>query len=287
MQKSYHKQIKVIYIDPPYNTGKEFIYPDNYQDNLDTYLEYTGQKDSEGRKFGTNTETTGRYHTNWLNMMYPRLKLARNLLRDDGVIFISIDDNEAANLRKLCDEIFGEENFVSNVIWQSRTSISNDQEISLNHNHTLIYSKNREQLVFHGEPLNKSEYSNPDQDPRGPWKLVPIDANKPGGNTLYPIINPKTKNEYYPPNNRSWAMNSKDYQKLFDDGRIKFGMNDDSAPKKKLYLKERIEKGDSKTPSSILLNAGTTKSGTTELMDIFDGKKYLITLNQQVLSRDY
>jgi adenine-specific DNA-methyltransferase len=273
MQKSYHKQVKMIYIDPPYNTGKEFIYPDNYQDNLDTYLEYTGQKDSEGRKFGTNTETTGRYHTNWLNMMYPRLKLARNLLRDDGVIFISIDDNEVANLRKLCDEIFGEENFVSNVIWQSRTSISNDQEISLNHNHTLIYSKNREQLVFHGEPLNKSEYSNPDQDPRGPWKLVPIDANKPGGDTLYPIINPKTKNEYYPPNNRSWAMNSKDYQKLFDDGRIKFGMNDDSAPKKKLYLKERIEKGDSKTPSSILLNAGTTKSGTTELMDIFDGKK--------------
>ncbi len=201
------------------------------------------------------------------------MKLARNLLRDDGVIFISIDDNEVANLRKLCDEIFGEEGFVANVVWQSRTSISNDQEVSLNHNHTLIYSKKRDQLVFHGEPLNESEYSNPDQDPRGPWKLVPIDANKPGGDTLYPIINPKTNAEYYPPNNRSWAMNRKDYQRLFEDGRIKFGMNDDSAPKKKLYLNERIEKGDSKTPSSVLLNAGTTKSGTTELMDIFNGKK--------------
>ncbi|MGI9213022.1 MAG: site-specific DNA-methyltransferase, partial [Methylococcaceae bacterium] len=132
LQKSYHKQVKMIYIDPPYNTGKEFIYPDNYKDNLDTYLEYTGQKDSEGRKFGTNAETSGRYHTNWLNMMYPRLKLARNLLRDDGVIFISIDDNEVANLRKLCDEIFGEENFVGNIIWRNVTD-NNPTNIATEH----------------------------------------------------------------------------------------------------------------------------------------------------------
>ena len=118
LQKSYHKQVKMIYIDPPYNTGKEFIYPDNYKDNLDTYLQYTHQKDEDGRKFGTNADTSGRYHTNWLNMMYPRLKLARNLLRDDGVIFISIDDHELSNLQKLCDEIFGEENSLAIIIWQ-------------------------------------------------------------------------------------------------------------------------------------------------------------------------
>ena len=263
----------MIYIDPPYNTGKEFIYPDKCSDTLDTYLKYTGQVDDEGMKFSSNTEVGGRKHTNWINMMYPRLKLARSLLQDNGVIFISIDENEQDNLKKLCDEIYGEENFVANIIWQSRTSISNDQEVSLNHNHTLVYSKVRERLLFYGEPLNSEEYSNPDDDPRGPWKLVPIDANKPGGDTLYPIINPKTEKEYIPPNGRSWSMNSKDYQKLFEDNRIKFGMNDDSAPKKKLFLKERELKGDTKTPSSLLLDAGTTKSGTTELMELFDGKK--------------
>ena len=115
LQKSYHKQVKMIYIDPPYNTGNEFIYPDNYQDNLDTYLQYTHQQDETGRKFGTNAETSGRYHTNWLNMMFPRLKLARNLLQDDGVIFISIDDNEVTNLRKICDEVFGEDNFIGSM----------------------------------------------------------------------------------------------------------------------------------------------------------------------------
>ncbi|MCO6413228.1 MAG: site-specific DNA-methyltransferase [Thiogranum sp.] len=273
LQKSYANKIKMIYIDPPYNTGKEFIYPDKFSDTLDTYLKYTGQKDAEGMKFSSNTEVGGRKHTNWLNMMYPRLRLARSLLRDNGVIFVSIDENEQANLKKICDEIFGEENFVANIIWQSRTSISNDQEVSLNHNHTLVYSKVRERLLFYGEPLKREEYSNPDNDSRGPWKLVPIDANKPGGDTLYPIINPHTGKEYYPPNGRSWSMNSKDYQKLFEDNRIKFGMSDDSAPKKKLFLRERELKGDTKTPSSLLLDAGTTKSGTTELMELFDGKK--------------
>ena len=142
LQKSYHKQVKMIYIDPPYNTGKEFIYPDNYQDNLDTYLEYTGQKDSEGRKFGTNAETSGRYHTNWLNMMYPRLKLARNLLRDDGVIFISIDENEQANLKRLCEDVFGENNFAGEIVWKN--SSKNDQSyISIQHEYILCFVKSK------------------------------------------------------------------------------------------------------------------------------------------------
>src|SRR5690554_5820594 len=162
LQKSYFNQVKMIYIDPPYNTGKDFVYKDDFKDNLANYQRLTGQRDEDGNPLFTNSDSAGRYHSNWLNMMYPRLKLARNLLRDDGVIFISIDDNEVHNLRKICDEIFGEDNFVANQVWQSRTSISDDHEVSMNHNHTLIYAKNYLSLKFYGERLNESEYDNRD-----------------------------------------------------------------------------------------------------------------------------
>jgi adenine-specific DNA-methyltransferase len=180
LQKSYHKQVKMIYIDPPYNTGKEFIYPDNYKDNLDTYLEYTGQKDSEGRKFGTNAETSGRYHTNWLNMMYPRLKLARNLLRDDAVIFISIDDNEVANLRKLCDEIFGEENAFVSLIWDLPRG-NNAGVITRAHEYILVYAKNIQSIqhfkrVGSGDELINVERCNRRIDSRHPATAVTIPA---------------------------------------------------------------------------------------------------------------
>jgi adenine-specific DNA-methyltransferase len=220
-----------------------------------------------------NTESNGRFHSDWLTMIYSRLKLAKNLLKSEGVIFISIDDGEMSNLKKMCGEIFGEENFVANLVWQSRTSISDDHEVSLNHNHTLIYSRTRSLLKFYGEPLDPSEYSNPDNDKRGPWKLVPLDANHPGGDTLYPITNPKTGVAYCPPKGRSWAINPLAYSRLEADGRIKFGINDDSAPKKKLFFKERIAKGDTKTPSSLLLDAGTTKDGTAEVAEILGSKK--------------
>lgn len=271
LHKSYAGKVKLIYIDPPYNTGKDFVYPDNFHDSIGNYLELTGQVEG-GRKISSNTEATGRFHTDWLKMMYPRLKLARDLLRDDGVIFVSIDEREVSRLRGVLEEIFGEENFVSNLIWRSRTSISDDQEVSLNHNHTLIFSRRREALEYHGEPLDESEYDNPDGDERGPWKLVPLDANKPGGNTMYPIKNPKTGVEYWPPAGRSWAINPDDYQTLFDDGRIKFGKSDSAAPKKKLYLRERLSAGETRTPSSVLLDAGTTKDGTEECSDLM-GKK--------------
>lgn len=271
LQKSYAGKIKLIYIDPPYNTGKDFVYPDNFQDNIKNYLELTGQVEG-GQKISSNTESSGRFHTDWLNMMYPRLKLARDLLKDEGVIFLSIDEKEVARLRVMLDEIFGEENFVSNLVWRSRTSISDDQEVSLNHNHTLIYSKRREALEYHGEPLDESEYDNPDADPRGAWKLVPLDANKPGGNTMYQIRNPKTGVDYWPPTGRSWAINPEEYQRLFDDGRIKFGKSDDAAPKKKLYLQERLTAGETRTPSSVLIDAGTTKDGTGECSTIMGSK---------------
>jgi adenine-specific DNA-methyltransferase len=142
LQKSYHKQVKMIYIDPPYNTVKDFVYKDNFKDNIKNYMEQTGQVDSEGNKLSTNSDASGRYHSNWLNMMYPRLKLARNLLKDDGVIFISIDDNEVANLRKLCDEIFGEDNFVASIVWQKKYAVANDDDgISSTHDYIIVYRK--------------------------------------------------------------------------------------------------------------------------------------------------
>lgn len=273
LQKSYMNKVKMIYIDPPYNTGNDFVYKDSFSDSLSNYLELTDQIDSSGNKVSTNIDTTGRFHTSWLNMIYPRLKLSRNLLTQDGVIFLSIDETESANLRKIMDELFGENNFIGNIIWQSRTSISNDGEISLNHNHTLVYAKDRNKLLFGGDDIDASDYVNTDNDPRGPWKLVPIDANHPGGDTVYPIRNPKTGIDYFPPNNRIWAYNKQTFNKLLEEGRIKFGMNDDSSPKRKLYLQERIDRGDVKTPSSLSLDSGTTQSGTKEIMALFDKNK--------------
>ncbi len=156
LQKSYYGKVKMIYIDPPYNTGKEFIYPDNFSESLDTYLEYAGLKDSEGKKFSTNTANEGRFHTKWLNMMYPRLYLARNLLKEDGVIFISIDDNEVENLRRMCDEIFGEENFVESITWNKRIP-KNDKGIGNIHEYILIYVKNSN--INHEFKVNKEGIS--------------------------------------------------------------------------------------------------------------------------------
>ena len=273
LRENYLGKVKMIYIDPPYNTGNDFVYNDDFAQTAGDYVHNSGQEDEEGNRLVANTESNGRFHTDWLNMIYPRLKVAKDLLSEDGVIFISIDDKEAANLIKVTNEIFGEHNFVGNIIWQSRTSISNDDEISTNHNHTLVYSKNREILAFGGDDIDIEDYVNPDNDPRGPWKLVPIDANHVGGDTSYPITNPKTGIDYYPPNGRIWCYNRETMNKLMADGRIKFGLNDDSSPKRKLFYNERMEKGDTKTPSSILLDAGTTKTGTTEIMDLFEGRK--------------
>src|SRR6185437_12816621 len=166
LQKSYLGKVKMIYIDPPYNTGNDFIYPDNYTESVQTYLEYTGQVDADGKRFGTNTDTEGRFHSKWLNMMYPRLNLARNLLRNDGIIFISIDDHEAPRLRILADDIFGEENFIAQLVWKSRQN-KDDRAVngvSTDHEYVLCYG-NR----LRGDARKVEQYSNPDNDPRGDW----------------------------------------------------------------------------------------------------------------------
>ena len=197
LQKSYHKKVKMIYIDPPYNTGGDFIYPDDFHDSIKNYMELTGQTDEEGRRLSVNAETSGRYHTDWLNMMYPRLKLARNLLRDDGVIFISIDDNEVANLRKMCDEIFGEENFLATLIWRRRASSAMaDKNVSADHDYVVCYQKGNSK-GFLGYGKDFKSYSNPDNDPRGPWVLGDLTVGMTASmrpNQAYDLVDPKTGN---------------------------------------------------------------------------------------------
>ena len=284
LQSSYLNSIKMIYIDPPYNTGNDFVYTDDFADGIAHYKEVTGQATK------SNPETAGRYHTNWLNMMYPRLKLARNLLTDDGVIFISIDDNEQANLKKLCDEVFGEDNCVAIVPWQSRASIQNDTDFSVNHEYIIIYSrkrrtenrrlkeanyntwKNRDSFVVRPLPLDKSKFSNPDNDPRGKWKADPFDAPGVRENLSYEIVNSKTGQSYYPPKGRHWRMEKESYLKNLADDRIVFGASGDARPQLKVFYEEKKEFGSIENSWFSADRIGTTTEGTKEVMDLFDGE---------------
>jgi len=273
LQKSYANKVKMIYIDPPYNTGKEFIYPDKFQDNLDTYLKYTGQKDDEGFKTSSNTESSGRYHTNWLNMMYPRLKLARNLLRDDGVIFISIDDNEVANLRKCCDEIFGEENFITQIIWKKRSTPPNDKTIGAQHDYIIVYarlSSAQSINLRHRTEKQIERYKNPDNHPKGPWTAGDLMANVKGGryvNSLYfAIINPRTSKEHFPSSNGNWRFNEEKIKKLIQNDEIYFGKDDKGRPKLKRFLKD-IKEGI--TWTSLWDFTPFNTAGSKEMTEIF------------------
>jgi adenine-specific DNA-methyltransferase len=241
LQKSYLGKVKMIYIDPPYNTGNDFIYPDNYSESLQTYLEYTGQVDAEGRKFGTNAETEGRFHSKWLNMMYPRLYLARNLLREDGVIFVTIDDNEVDNLRKLCAEIFGEENFVAQVVWEKIYTTKNDSSLlSSCHDYVLCYTRSVTEFDVGLLPRSKemdARYANSDNDSRGPWKPIPLYADGERKNGRYTITGP-TGRRFEPPQESHWRYVEADVAKLIADGRIHFGKDGGSQPNLKRFLSE-------------------------------------------------
>jgi len=240
LQKSYHRRVKMIYIDPPYNTGREFIYPDRFGDTLGTYLRYTGQVDADGGKLSANAETSGRYHTNWLNLMYPRLKLARNLLRDDGAIFVSIDDHEVHNLRYLMDEIFGPECFIATVIWEKADSPRNSARLfSEDHDYVLVYSKAPE---WTPNRLPRTEaanaiYTNPDDDPRGPWLPGDPYANKPYSKGQYTITGP-TGRTFQPPPGRFWRISEEKLWQLDEDGRVWWGPAGNARPSIKRYLSE-------------------------------------------------
>jgi len=279
LQKSYHKRVKMIYIDPPYNTGKEFIYPDRFQDNLDTYLRYTGQIDDEGLKLSANAETSGRYHTNWLNMMLPRLKLARNLLRDDGVMFVSIDDTEAANLRKLCDEVFGEENFVANVVWEKKYSPSNDAKwLSDNHDHILVYAKNKEDWRPHLLPRTQDQvarYKNLDSDLRGPWKSSGLDAKTYSEAYDYPIVIPSGR-KVNPPAGSCWRYSKQKFEQMVAENRIWFGEDGNNVPSIKRFLSE-VKQG--VTPLTVWRHqeVGHNQDATQELKSLFGTSAYFDT----------
>ncbi|MEI6342016.1 MAG: site-specific DNA-methyltransferase [Verrucomicrobiota bacterium] len=242
LQKSYAGKVKLIYIDPPYNTGKDFVYPDNFQDNLRNYLELTGQTGDGGQKLTSNTESSGRFHTDWLNMMYPRLKLARNLLREDGVIFVSIADHEVHNLRSLLDEVFGLENFVATVIWHKMDSPKNTAiHFSEDHDYVLVYAKNAEDWRPNGLERTESmiaRYKNPDNDPRGVWLLSDLAARNFYAQGRYPITTKTGKVIPGPPAGSYWRVSREKFDELDKDKRIWWGESGDNRPGIKRFLSE-------------------------------------------------
>ncbi|MCY4152099.1 MAG: site-specific DNA-methyltransferase [Aestuariivita sp.] len=273
LQKSYANKVKLIYIDPPYNTGKEFVYPDNYQDNLDTYLKYTGQRAAEGFTLTSNTEIGGRKHTNWLNMMYPRLKLSRNLLRDDGVIVISISDQENSNLRKICDEVFGEDNFMGCVVWNSTKSVTNTAIISVGHTYNILYARRFDHFKENRHHFRLAEsgegFSNLDNDIRGPWKADPFQVGGWRPNQQYEIVNPNTGKVYTPNEGCSWKNDYNRFQELVEDGRIVFGSTGEGGPQRKRFLSEAEDRG--KVTKTWWDDVGTTTNGTQTVKDLFEG----------------
>lgn len=273
LQKSYYGKIKMIYIDPPYNTGKEFVYPDDYKDNLQNYLEITGQISSEGTKLSTNTDASGRYHTNWLNMMFPRLRLARNLLTEDGVIFISIDDHEYENLRKICDELFGEENFVATIIWEKvHTRKNSAKYFSVSHDYVLVFAKfkdkwNRNLLSRE----NESAYKNPDNDPKGPWKSDPIYANNPYS-ADYVITKPNGV-KLSKPEGKFWRFSEANIKKFIDENKLIWGKGN-SYPLVKRYLSE-VQEGIVPVTLFDKEFAGHNSTANSELKNLFNINKIL------------
>jgi adenine-specific DNA-methyltransferase len=277
LQKSYYGKVKMIDIDPPYNTGKEFIYPDNYSESLETYLEYAGLVDGDGKKFSTNTPNEGRFHTKWLNMMYPRLYLARNLLRDDGVIFIHIDDNEVSNLRKLCDEIFGEENLIGCFLWKRRQNADNRNEnnVSVDHEYICVYGKTL-QTSLSGKSIDITKYKNPDNDARGPWASIDLSGlatRNQRPNLHYDIIDPTT-GWIFPPNpNRGWSKSKDVVSQMISEKRILFPKVREGRPREKKFLKDLRSETTGFSTWLDSNDVGFTTAGTREVTELF-GDKY-------------
>jgi adenine-specific DNA-methyltransferase len=244
LQETYLNKVKMIYIDPPYNTGKDFVYDDDFAQDTESYLARTNQKDQVGNRLVANSESNGRFHSDWLTMMYSRLRLARSLLSAEGVIFISIDDCEIGNLRKLCDEVFGEEMFAAQIIWKKRSTPPNDRVIGAQHDYILVYVK--ESLsAFNLRKRSDDQvarYKNPDNHPKGPWAAGDLMGNVKGGRYVaslhYPITNPRTGKQHYPSSNGNWRFNEARIKELIDNDEIYFGDDDEGRPKLKRFLSQ-------------------------------------------------
>lgn len=271
LQESYLNKIKMIYIDPPYNTGKDFVYKDNFAKAGEEELFESGQKDEYNQRLVANPETSGRYHSDWLSMMYPRLKLARNLLTEDGVIFISIDDNEVHNLRKVCDEIFGEGNFVANVIWHKKYSVANDSKyFSTSHDHILIFAKSKIEFKIGKLPRTDSQndnYKNPDNDPRGVWQSTSLSVGRITEKDIYEIKSPKGI-IYLPPEGSSWRYSKEKFEELLADNRITFGIKGENMPRQKRFLSE-VQDGLTPTTIWSFKDVGHTDEGKKETTNLF------------------
>ena len=275
LKETYLHKVKMIYIDPPYNTGNDFVYEDDFAESASEYLANSGQFDEQGNRLVTNTESNGRFHTDWLNMIYPRLRVARDLLTEDGVIFISIDENENYNLRKICDEIFGSSNFIAEIVWErAYAPINMVKHFSKSHDYILCYAKDINKPVCNGLPRPEStnaKYSNPDNDPRGLWRTDNLSVGPVVPSKVYEIITPSGR-VCMPPKGRCWLYTKERYEEMVADNRIWFGENGDNVPAPKRFLSE-VKQG--LTPMTIwkYTDVGHTQDSMRELRDLFDGEK--------------
>ncbi|MFZ2510040.1 MAG: site-specific DNA-methyltransferase, partial [Gordonia sp. (in: high G+C Gram-positive bacteria)] len=272
LQESYLGKVKLIYIDPPYNTGNDFVYDDDFAETSADYLHRSGQVSDSGVRLLANTDSNGRFHSDWLSMLYPRLKLARNLLAEDGVIFISIDDNEIGQLRRVADEVFGDGNFIAQVVWQKRTSPEARRRLGAGHEYVVVYARDAQNIEAALRPLplddrDRAAFSNPDNDPRGPW--VSSDFTAPGyrPNQMYEIVTPSGQ-KVEPPPGRCWMNLQPEYEAQVAQGRFWFGPDGQGIPRRKTYLNER----DGKSAWTWWPNSevGHTQEGTREVRALFD-----------------
>ena len=271
LQESYLGKVKLIYIDPPYNTGNDFVYRDDFEVEKDDYDEQIGVYDDDDNRLFRNTDSNGRFHSDWCSMIYSRLSLARNLLSEDGIIIISIDDNEVKNMRNLCDEIFGEANFITTVVWQKIHSIKNDAKyFSENHEYAVVYAKGIN-LLPRTEEMN-SRYRNPDNDPRGPWQSGDLVASGERSNGHFIIKSPRTGKEFDVPAGKHWVYSEENLRFLVSDNQIWFGEDGNAFPRKKRFLSD-VQDG--RTPSTLWLaeEVGHNQSATREVKALFDDKK--------------
>lgn len=276
LQNSYFNKVKMIYIDPPYNTGNDFIYVDDFAQNIDEYEEAKGSFDEEGNRLFKNTDTNGRFHSDWCSMIYPRLVLARNLLADDGVIFISIDDNEQENLKKICDEVFGEKNFIAQVIWErAYAPVNLKKHFSENHDYIICYAKDIDKAICNGLPRASEandRYSNPDNDPRGVWQSDNLSVGPIVQSKIYEIITPGGR-KVLPPEGYCWRLSKEKFKEYIEDNRIWFGKDGNNVPRIKRFLSEVKQ---SVTPMTIwkYSEVGHSQDAKQNLKKLFDGKSF-------------